>query len=87
MIDEPFPELGPRRGGGGHVQEKVLDHGVAEAEGGRGEGVVDAGVHLGVVGRVGGGVEVQALVEFGADHLPVETQAKLFKVLNRTTEK
>ena len=66
----PLPELGPRRCGDSHVHEEVLDHGVAEAECGGGERVVDAGVNRGVVVGVVGGVEVQALVEPGADNLP-----------------
>ena len=47
-----------------------LYHGVSEAEGGRGERVEDAGVNLGVVVGVGGGAEVQVIVDLGSDHLP-----------------
>ena len=60
----------PCRGGGGHVDKEVLDHGVSKAEGSGSKGVVDAGVNLRIVGGVRGGVQVEALIDFRAYNLP-----------------
>ena len=76
LIEEVVLEspAGPCRGGGGHVDKEVLDHGVSKAEGGSSKGVVDAGVNLRVIGGVGGGVQVEALVDFRSYNLPISSK-------------